>query len=230
MNIKNIFHKINNKIKKDGTIGLIKYFGRQVAKIGKTFLYHMLYYKIFNKSFYGIHLGSGEAIFEGFCNIDASLYPCCDVVAGVEKLKLSSNSVGIIYNSHVFEHFPREKAKAVLYEWYRVLKPGGKIFICVPDLEVLFSMYLNSLPKYYLDSEREVADLACAVIYGGQTNKYDYHFYGYSFITLKALLKSVGFTNVHRFDVSTTTFYNEKTAANAAINSIPISLNIEATK
>lgn len=49
------------------------------------------------------------------------------------KIPLEDNSVEAIYASHLLEHFPRHKTRAVLAEWHRVLKPGGEIRILVPD-------------------------------------------------------------------------------------------------
>ena len=138
--------------------------------------------------------------------------------------------MGIIYNSHVFEHIPREQAKKVLAEWYRVLKPDGKIYICVPDEELLFKIYLDNLPFYHTEEGRYLVDRACYLTYGGQMNKYDFHFYGYSFITLKHMLESVGFKNVQRFDRSKSEIVPFFDISMAKINNLPMSLNVEASK
>lgn len=205
-------------------------FYRLTVMVTRSAAYHMYFFKIANKQFDGLHLGSGSAKIKNFCNIDANPYALCDIFSRIEKIKLKSNSVGIIYNSHVFEHIPREQAKKVLAEWYRVLKPDGKLFICVPDEELLFKIYIDNLPFYHTEEGRYLVDRACYLTYGGQMNKYDFHFYGYSFITLKHMLESVGFKNVQRFDRSKSEIVPFFDISMAKINNLPMSLNVEASK
>jgi len=199
-------------------------------KFAQSVAYHTYFFAIIGKQFDGLNLGSGSAKIKNFCNIDANPYALSDVVAGIEKLKLRSNSVDVIYNSHVFEHVPRAQSKKVLAEWYRVLKHGGKLYICLPDLEVLFRIYLYNLTLYSTEQGKYLADMACGVTYGGQISKYDFHFYGYSFVTLKNMLESVGFQNVRRFDRSKLEFVPFTDASMASIDGVSVSLNIECSK
>ena len=200
------------------------------AKFPRSLAYHLYVYKLSKTKFTGLHLGAGGARIKSFLNIDANPSVASDVVAGIEKLKVDSCSVGIIYTSHVFEHLPRARAQVVLAEWYRALKQGGVLYICVPDVETLFKIYLDNLPNYGVADARSVADLACGVIYGGQTNKYDFHYFGYSFTTLKYMLENVGFQGVHRFDRASFELFPKRDAAFAAICDVPVSLNVVATK
>jgi predicted SAM-dependent methyltransferase len=192
--------------------------------------YHAYLYRIGGKEWDGLHLGSSGSRIRGFCNIDANPRAPCDVVARVDRLKLRSNSAKAIYSSHVFEHIPREQARAVLAEWHRVLKPNGTLYLCVPDLAVLFKTYLDNLPHYDTDNGKCLVDRACYIVYGGQYGKYDFHYYGYSFATLKHLLESVGFTGVARFDRAKIDFLNFPDVSLATINDVPMSLNVEAYK
>lgn len=50
-----------------------------------------------------------------------------------ENLPIDSNSVDVLYSSHLLEDF--EKWEPVLREWVRVVRPGGKVIILVPDKE-----------------------------------------------------------------------------------------------
>lgn len=53
-----------------------------------------------------------------------------DIVAYGDNLPVENNSVDFVISSHVLEHiFDTIKA---FKEWYRVIKPGGYIFIIVP--------------------------------------------------------------------------------------------------
>lgn len=202
-----------------------------VNKIIKSILYHVYFYRIIKKQYKGLHVGSGSNLIKGFCNMDCNLLSACDIIADIEKLKFYNNSIEVFYSSHVFEHVVRSKSKATLKEWYRVLKPNGKLYICVPDIETLIKIYLNNICKYDTKDGRYSADLACGIIFGGQSNKFDFHHYGYSFVTLKKLLEDIGFKNIKRFSHSNLSFHNIIDAGNSAvINDIPVSLNIECTK
>ncbi len=196
----------------------------------RSLAYHTYLLKLGNRQFEGLHLGSGTTRINGFCNIDANPLALCDIVATIEPIKLRANSVNTIYSSHVLEHIPRERAKKVLADWHRVLKPGGKLYLCVPDLEVLSRVYLDNLPFYGTEEGRYLVDRACYLAYGGQTNKYDFHYNGYSFVTLQQLLESVGFTNVDRFDRTRLAFAPPFDISLVKIGDMNMSLNVEASK
>jgi len=59
-----------------------------------------------------------------------------DIVAPGDELPLEDNSVDFVISSHVIEHFP-DPIKA-LREWYRVVKPGGYLYIIAPHKERTF--------------------------------------------------------------------------------------------
>ena len=59
-----------------------------------------------------------------------------DIVSPGDQLPLEDNSVDFVVSSHVIEHFP-DPIKA-LREWYRVVKPGGYLYIIAPHKERTF--------------------------------------------------------------------------------------------
>ncbi len=196
------------------------------SAVARSALYHLGWYRLNKKHFAGFHLGSGWNRIPGFVNVDLSHFVNADIVAGVTKLKVADNALGALYASHLFEHTDRTKALAILKEWHRALSPGSNLYVAVPDLEKLFTIYLERIKNYEVEENRATADKACRIIYGGQVNKYDYHFYGYSFITLKYILQRAGFKNIERFDPRQLALL--EIGADASFT--PISLNIKATK
>ena len=73
-----------------------------------------------------LHLGCGKRHIPGFVHIDAVEYPHVDHVATIDHLGfLPDDSVELIYNCHVLEHFRRNDVARVLREWRRVLRPGA---------------------------------------------------------------------------------------------------------
>jgi SAM-dependent methyltransferase len=59
-----------------------------------------------------------------------------DIVAPGDDIPLSDESQDFVINAHVIEHFP-DPIKA-LKEWYRLIRPGGYIFMIVPNKEKTF--------------------------------------------------------------------------------------------
>jgi len=62
-------------------------------------------------------------------------------------IPFASDSVDIVYHSHVLEHLDRPVAQRFLAETLRVLKPGGISRIVVPDFELLCRAYLDHLER-----------------------------------------------------------------------------------
>lgn len=56
-------------------------------------------------------------------------------------IPFEDESVDFIYSSHFLEHLHKQDAHKLLVDCYRVLKPGGVIRICVPDLAYAISLY-----------------------------------------------------------------------------------------
>lgn len=56
-----------------------------------------------------------------------------------------SESMDFVYSSHVLEDFP--DTKAVFAEWFRVLRPGGRMILFLPDEQVYRAhCYANNKP------------------------------------------------------------------------------------
>jgi len=68
-----------------------------------------------------------------------------DIVASADALPLRDKSVDFVVSSHVLEHLP-DPIKT-LKEWYRVIRPGGYIFMIIPHKE---RIYDRDLPRIAL--------------------------------------------------------------------------------
>lgn len=99
-----------------------------------------------------------------------------------------NNSVDYLYSSHLLEHLFKEDAEKLLKESYRVLKKGGTIRICVPDLEYAISLYKKGYKKQALELFFPTS----------KTGYLSRHKYMYDFDMLKQPLKKTGFTNIKR--------------------------------
>lgn len=83
-----------------------------------------------------LNLGSGPVHVAGFESWDRK--------TGREAYPLphADGTVEEILASHVLEHFSWREAGTVLADWVRVLKPGGRIRLAVPDFEAVARHYL----------------------------------------------------------------------------------------
>jgi len=73
--------------------------------------------------------------------IGVDVLPVADITCRIEdlpKLRIESESSSAIISRHSIEHL--EDPKAALEEWRRLLKPGGKIIVVLPDDEFIDTM------------------------------------------------------------------------------------------
>jgi SAM-dependent methyltransferase len=99
-----------------------------------------------------IELGGGKIRKPGFINVDA-FSAAADLKADLRRdLPFPTNSVTEIRSEHVFEHFsyPDSLGK-LLKECHRILKPGAKMILSVPDAGKAFRLY-NASPEDFEES------------------------------------------------------------------------------
>ena len=126
-------------------------------------------------------------------NADPSTHP--DIVSDIQTLDgIPPKSIFVLYASHVFEHIELRHAIGTLTRIGEVMRPGGTVFLSVPDLSELLQLLQD--PRLDVSQKLHVARM----IYGGQTTQFDYHYFGYTFEILSALLASTGFVNVRKVE------------------------------
>jgi predicted SAM-dependent methyltransferase len=168
-----------------------------------------------------LHIGGTEPR-AGWKILNIQPGPHVDFIGNCTDLSQFANeSIDELYASHVYEHlgYQAELPKA-LVEACRVLKPSGVFKIAVPDLEMLCKLYIH--PELNIPDRFYVTRM----IYGGQTDPFDFHKIGLNWEILTAMLAQAGFKTARRvksFDL----FHDCSTIELAGK---PISLNIEASK
>ena len=101
-----------------------------------------------------------------------------------------------IYASHILEHFDfTGSLQTALKEWHRVLKPEGKLYISVPDMDILCKLFLM---RERLSKENRFHIMR--LMFGGHTNKYDYHYVGLYADSLKDILTITGFREIRQVE------------------------------
>jgi predicted SAM-dependent methyltransferase len=133
-----------------------------------------------------LHLGCGSKFIPGYTHIDIIPYEHIDHVSSIDSLSFIQNdSVEVIYNCHVLEHFKRQQTKSVLTEWFRILKPRGVLRISVPDFESICKVY----------QETKNLNLVIGPLFGGQTYLYNIH---YNIFDFQSLIKQ---ENIRTFKI-----------------------------
>jgi len=136
-----------------------------------------------------LNLGGRGTRIEGFKTVDLSEEHDVDIRADVSSLPgIATNTVAEIYASQILEHFPHTKTLDVLREWHRILAPGGKIVIGVPDFARAIELYTQyGLTEYIVN-----------FLYGDQIYDLAFHYAPFTFARLAFQLSKAGFTRVRR--------------------------------
>lgn len=168
-----------------------------------------------------LHIG-GEAVKDGWKIVNIKPLPGVDFIGSATDLSaFADGTVDAIYGSHIYEHldYVTEVLRA-FGEAFRVLKPGGQFMVAVPDLE--------ALARLFLEPGLEVRDkfYVMRMIYGGQTDPWDYHKVGYSAEILAQFMAAAGFEAMER--VQSFGLFDD--TSNLAFLNVPISLNVRAIK
>lgn len=92
-----------------------------------------------------INIGSNDMRFEGFLNLDHRSGEHVDFVDDAFALKtFEKDSVEEIIASHILEHASFDRTSGILKRWKDVLKPGGKLWVAVPNFELVYTEHLEN--------------------------------------------------------------------------------------
>ena len=133
----------------------------------------------------------------GWLNVNVQSYANqTDLLGDSSDLKLfPDNTVTAIYSSHTLEHTPfifNASVANTLAEWYRTLRPGGMLMLAVPDMQILAQALVD---KRMTISQRFHI---MRMIYGAQSDEFDFHYGGFDEDILTWYLKQAGFCRIQR--------------------------------
>lgn len=123
-----------------------------------------------------LNLGAGtKAVPEGLAEpgaeiISVDLAGTPDVLADVRKMPFEDGYADVAYASHLLEHFDEHELPALLAEWHRVLKPGGRLVLQVPDIQSAAEMIaVNGVDSVLYKAVNGAHIRGQDVIFGWQT-------------------------------------------------------------
>lgn len=169
-----------------------------------------------------LNLGAREHRIKGFKSID--LGHEADYRQDVRDLRnFSTDSVTEIYASHILEHIKKPDVVGALREWHRVLKPGGFLYISVPDFGRVVESWLRCgrvLHEWHID-----------ILYGNQGGEGEYHYQCYDANWLGLRLVDAGFDREKVWVINRMPYgVGDRSNLADTIDGKPISLNVRAEK
>lgn len=154
-----------------------------------------------------INCGCGSYPLAGYINVDADPQAPADVRADVlEYLAgLAAGTIDEVWACHFLEHLYRPDAERFLGECHRVLKPGGKLGVVVPDMRAVLTKYVNQSDEYVpypdLDTRWHLDDLdeVCGLFLYGSVQE-SQHRWSYDAFTLRRFMQGHGFAMLKEID------------------------------
>lgn len=137
-----------------------------------------------------IEIGGGEnPLYPKYTQVDLRKLPGVKHQNDARILPFADNSLSNICSCYMLQCLSQIEAERALKEWYRCLKPGGRLEIHVPDLDKIVRMYITTLDEKFLKE-----------IYGNQEHELDYYQTNWTFQTLERLLSKVNFVRLERIN------------------------------
>ncbi|OFX08705.1 MAG: hypothetical protein A2516_04395 [Alphaproteobacteria bacterium RIFOXYD12_FULL_60_8] len=168
-----------------------------------------------------LHIG-GEQAKDGWTLLNVQPGPHVDLVGScVDLSMLRDGACSEVYASHVLEHLRYEsELPSALSEIFRVLAPGGRLMVAVPDLDFLCRLFV--LSDLTFDQRFTVMQL----MFGGHDDAHDVHYVGLNQEILSSFLTDAGFTRINRLE----DFGLFDDTSTLRLAGHPISLNLLAEK
>lgn len=108
------------------------------------------------------------------------------------ELPFPEGSFDGVFCEHVMEHFSLEDGEAIASRICRILVPGGRFRIVVPDAEIVLRSYLNA-PEILI--ERRESETAMEAVNSYFRQRYEHQFL-YDWPTMKRMHERAGFEQI----------------------------------
>ncbi|MDQ3887158.1 MAG: methyltransferase domain-containing protein [Actinomycetota bacterium] len=91
-----------------------------------------------------VEIGAGENPHPDYdVHLDILPLPDIEVISWIDRLPLRTASVDGLRANHVLEHQSYELVEATLQEWARVMRPGARLDIGVPDARFVAAQWVR---------------------------------------------------------------------------------------
>lgn len=141
-----------------------------------------------------LHIGCGGVHLDGYTNVDLYESEATDEVWPCHMPNQYDNfkpgTVTEVIGFHCFEHFDCRSINALVAAWHRILHPGGKVIMEMPDL---YNICRDYVARYGDDSNRKRLDILLHYMYGSKDGPGQDHQWGWDEQQLRSLFGPIGF-------------------------------------
>ena len=162
-----------------------------------------------------LHIGCGPFVMEGWLNVDINCYrPDIRYLDAGKPYPFTDHSFDYIYSEHLFEHLSIEEQTVMLQECYRILKPGGRMRLAMPNLHFLMELYLHPDKEcnrrylawsYHLFGMKQGIPEVAEKYYPIHVINNFFRLWGHQFIhtpeSLKSLAQGIGFQDIRPYPI-----------------------------
>jgi predicted SAM-dependent methyltransferase len=145
-----------------------------------------------------LNAGCGKRPRQGFVNLDFIWQPGVDLLWDLNwRLPFADKSLMGIYSEHCLEHLPFDLVTGhVLREFLRVLQPGKRLRIIVPDGGLYLKLYTRALEGEPITFPHKNESLTTPMMQVNRCFRDHGHLFAYDFDTFRHFLLKVGFSAV----------------------------------
>lgn len=142
-----------------------------------------------------LNIGSGGIEHRGYLSVD--FYDQrANIIMDVTQLDFEENSVTEILAVHVFEHLNPYHCLDILKRWRKILKPGGKLIMEMPDIEALCKRFVTANTGERYGILNAVYGSVNTTSEGGPDKITSPHLFGWWPQSLWDHLSNAGFVNI----------------------------------
>lgn len=134
--------------------------------------------------------------------------------------RFGTDTYSEVYCAHIVQRLAQADLQAYLKDLHRILRPGGKLYLAVPDLDALAWMF--SSPLYAKTDKFQLMRL----MFGRQDDQFDFNHIGLNADFLSDYLRSAGFARVEHVE----SFGLFEDVSTLQVNGTLVSLNLLAIK
>jgi predicted SAM-dependent methyltransferase len=107
-----------------------------------------------------LHWGCGRSVASGWINADRVAREGVDIACDIrDGLPLASGTLDYAFSMHALQEVPLPDLVPVLEELRRVLRPGGVLRLCLPDLDKGIAAYQRGDASHFLVPDEDASSL-----------------------------------------------------------------------
>lgn len=143
-----------------------------------------------------LDIGAGSYVKPGFTPVDKYVIGPNFIRADMWELPIPSGDVEEIHSSHALEHVGKYQIAPTLKEWLRVLRPGGRLELIVPDSEWWAANWLGEIAKHRTIGTIPKRDWHHDTLFGLQDHEGEFHKCAFTVELLKQDISEAGFIDI----------------------------------